>query len=424
MTTRFTSTPTLCIVKAAAIACVLSALPTTRALAAGAVAPNAVSEWSQTAQDTITAGRSPASSEYLLALVHAAIYDAVVAVEGRYQPFRVRVEADKGASVDAAVAAAAFHVLRARVPAAEVALTNTYLAYVAALPEGSARNAGLAVGAEVASRWLALRADDRFDASVPYEQPAVGPGVWEPTAPTPPVDTKLALVKPYVLRSPDRFRPSGPRRLKSRAYAKAFDEVYAIGRIDSLVRTPEQLDVARFWAEHTATQWNRNLRHIAAGAHLDLVDTARVLAMAHVVSADALVGCFDAKYAFTAWRPVQAIQRADTDGNDATTVDPSWTPLLNVNHPEYPSAHACWTSAVTSTLGYVFRSDYVTLGLDSQTTGSARQYERLSDVTREVADARIAAGLHFRFSTDDGALIGQRVARYVTRRHFRPILPR
>jgi hypothetical protein len=385
-----------------------------------AAAQNAVNDWSLKAQNVITAGRSPASSEYLLALVHAAMYDAVVAIEGEYRPFRVGVEVDQPASPDAAAAAAAYHVLRHRVPASEPALTAEYIAYVFALPAGLPRAHGIEVGMKVAMQWLALRANDRFDLNVSYQPPPAGPGVWEPTATTPPVDVKIAQVRPYVMPSPDRFRPRGPRRLGSRAYARAFDEVNEVGRIDSGIRTPEQLDVARFWAEHTAVQWNRNLRQLAAAAQLDLVATARMLAMVHVASADATVGCFDAKYSFLLWRPVHAIQRADTDDNPRTAPDVTWNALLNVNHPEYPSAHSCWTQAVTDTLAYFFGTDEAEFGVDSTVTGSTRQYGRFSEVAEEVQDARVWAGIHFRFSTDDGAAIGRQVARLVARHHFRP----
>jgi len=388
-----------------------------------AAAQNAVNDWSLKAQNVITAGRSPASSEYLLALVHAAIYDAVVAIEGEYRPFRVRVEVDHPASADAAVAAAAYHVLRQRVPASEPALTTEYNAYVSALPAGVAREQGLAVGTNVARQWLALRANDRFDVDVIFQPPPAGPGVWEPTATTPPVDVKIAQVQPYVMGSPDHFRPRGPRGLESRAYARAFDEVYDVGRTDSVSRTPEQLDVARFWAEHTAIQWNRNLRQLAAAAQLDRVDTARMLAMVHVASADATVGCFEAKYSFLSWRPVHAIQRADTDDNPRTAPDVTWNALLNVNHPEYPSAHSCWTQAVTDTLTYFFGTDKAEFGLDSTVTGSTRHYARFGEVAEEVQDARVWAGIHFRFSTDDGATIGRQAARLVTRQHFRPVKP-
>lgn len=384
-----------------------------------AVAQNAVNDWSLKAQNAITAGRSPASSEYLLALVHAAMYDAAVAIEGQYRPFRIAADVMHPASPEAAVAAAAYYVLRFRLPALEPALTAEYAAYLSTLPDGPEKDNGTAAGTAVALAWLELCAGDRFDNTVVYEQPPQAPGVWEPTAPTPPVDVKLAQVVPYVMRSADRFRPQGPRPLKSRSYAKAFEEVYDLGRLDSLTRTPEQLEVARFWAEHTAVQWNRNLRQLAAAAQLDFAGTARMLAMVHVASADAVVGCFDTKYHFPSWRPVHAIQRADTDANPWTVPDPSWAALLNVNHPEYPSAHACWTTAVTDTLASFFGTDTVEFSLDSSVTGTVRHYSRFSEVAREVGDARVWAGLHFRFSVTDGDRIGRRVARLVTR-HFRP----
>ncbi len=391
-------------------------------LAAGpAAAQNAVSDWSLTAQTVITAGRPPVSSEYLLALVHAAMYDAVVSIEGQYRPFGVRVTVDGPASPDAAVAAAAYHVRRQRVPAAEPSLTAAYIAYLSTLPDDPAKGYGIALGLTVAQRWLSLRADDRFDEIVTYEPSPAGPGVWEPTASTPPVDVKMARVRPFVMKTSDQFRPTGPQAVQSRAYAKAFNEAYDLGRVDSLVRTPEQLDVARFWAEHAAVQWNRNLRQLAATADLDLVKTARLLAMVHVASADAGIGCFEAKYHFLSWRPVHAIQRADTDDNPLTVPDPTWSALLNVNHPEYPSAHSCWTTAVTDTLAYAFETDNAEFGLDSTVTGTTRRYARFSDVASEVRHARVWAGLHFRFSTTDGAAIGREVAALVARRHFRPL---
>jgi hypothetical protein len=391
--------------------------------ASPAAAQNAVSDWSLKAQNAVTAGRPPGSSAYLLALVHAAMYDATVAIEGRYSPFRVEVEVPLAAMPEAAVAAAAYHVLRVRLPALGSTLAAEYAAYLATLGDGPAKMDGIAVGAAVAARWLDLRANDRFDNDVTYVPPPPGPGVWEPTAPTPPVDIKMAQVLPYVLPTADWFRPRGPRPLTSRVYARAFAEVYDLGRIDSPIRSPEQLTVARFWSEHAAIQWNRNLRQLAAAASLDLVDTARLLAMVHVASADAVVGCWDAKYHFLFWRPVHAIQRAETDDNRWTVPDPAWTALLNVNHPEYPSGHGCYTTAVTETLALAFGTDEAEFTLDSAVTGTSRLYSSFSEVAREVGDARVFAGLHFRFSIADGAGIGRRVARLVGRHHFRPARP-
>lgn len=402
------------------VAFAISAASIWTAGASNAAAQNAVTDWSLEAQTVITAGRPPASSEYLLALVHAAIYDAVVAVEGQYLPLGVRVRTDQQTSVDAAVAAAAYQVLRQRVPTSEPALTTRYQTYIAALPQGSPRDNGVKLGTKVGAAWVTLRAGDRFDDVVPYVQPTPGPGVFEPVVAATPVDVKLGKVKPFVIGADRRYKPVGPPALASGAYAKAFDEVATLGRADSAVRTAEQTAIAQFWAEHAAVQWNRNLRQLAIRESLGIVDTARMLAMTHVASADAAIGCFASKYTHLFWRPLHAIQRADTDENPLTTADTTWTSLLTVNHPEYPSAHSCWTSAVTETLAFFFGGDEREVTLDSTQTGTTRQYASFRAIMDEVGDARVFAGLHFRFSIEDGATLGQRVSQAVTSRHFLP----
>lgn len=258
----------------------------------------------------------------------------------------------------------------------------------------------------------------------PYVQPSPGPGVFEPTPPPPsPVDVKLAHVRPLTFDSPSRFRPRGPSRLSRARYAADLAEVAALGRVDSVVRTPEQTDIARFWAENTYIQWNRNLRRLATEQRLDLVATARMMALVHVSASDAVIGCFDAKYHYLFWRPVHAIARADTDGNADTGPDPTWAPLLIVNHPEYPSAHACWTKAVTDAVAAFFGTDRVVFTLDSTVTGTTPTYRRFSAAMREVFVARIYAGLHFRDSMADGQAVGRRVARHVVCNFFQPLDP-
>jgi hypothetical protein len=228
------------------------------------------------------------------------------------------------------------------------------------------------------------------------------------------------LVRPLTLTSNDQFRPDGPSPLTSAEYAEDFNEVKAYGRVDSAVRTPEQTEVARFWADNTAVQWPRAQRALAVEKALSLSETARMLALAQVATADALLACFDAKYHYLFWRPIHAIRRADTDGNPATEADPSWTPLLFVNHPEYPGAHGCGTTAVTQTLRKFFGTDKVAFSVDSTVTGTTRYYDRFKDAAKEVYDARTWAGLHFRNSTMEGAWIGRKVARYVVANFFQP----
>jgi hypothetical protein len=406
----------------AALVLVLCLLGLTAAVPAPATARlgNPVLDWSQIAENAITVGRPPASSEVLGAVVQVAVYDTVVALHGGAQPFAVRPKVTRPASTAAAVATAAHHLLVARVPAQAPAVDAAYAGYLAGVPAGPAKTNGIDLGARVAAAILALRADDGYDNQVPYVQSPPGPGVFEPVASTTPVDTKLAQVRPLTYHSPARFRPSGPPPLTSRVYAHDLNQVKALGRADSTVRTPAQTETAMFWSENTFQQWGRNLRTLAGTRHLGVRDSARLLAMAHVAAADALVGCFEAKYHYRFWRPVHAIARADTDGNPATSPDPTWTSLLVVNHPEYPSAHACFTSALAHAVAAFFGTAQVRLTLDSAATGTSHDYRNLDEVVREVRLARIAAGLHYRQSMLDGEQLGHRVARHVIRHHFRP----
>jgi hypothetical protein len=381
--------------------------------------PNAVTHWSLVSQNAISVGRPPASSEVLHGLVHAAIYDTVVAVEGEYEPFAVSIRPRRPTSVDAAVAAAARGVLVVRVPGQAPMVEAEYTAYLAGIPDGPRKTNGIRLGRSVAGAYLGLRSDDGYDNVVQWVQPPVGPAVFEPIPPgSTPVDVKLKQVRPLAFDDPSRFRPDGPDRLTSRSYTRDFNEVKALGRIDSAERTPEQTEIARFWTDHAMAFYNRNLRNLALDRGLDTLETARMMAMVHVSAADSLVGCWEAKYHDTFWRPQHAIQRADTDGNPDTIQDPTWTHLLLGNHPEYPSGHACFTSAATHALAEYFGTDRVAWELDSTVTGTTHEFDRLRDVRAEVTWARIYGGLHFRKAMEDGAELGKRTTRYVLRHNF------
>ena len=379
---------------------------------------NAVSKWSLISQNAVSAGRAPGASEVLHGLVHAAIYDTVMSIRDDYEPYAVSIRPSKPSSLDAAVAAAARGVLVARVPAQAATVEAEYTSFLAGIDDGAAKTNGIRLGRAVAAAYLALRADDGFGAAVPFVQPPVGAGVFEPIAPTPPVDPYLAKVRPLSFESPSRFRPGGPDPLTSRSYARDFNEVKAYGRVDSALRTPEQTEIVRFHTEQTMIQFNRLIRSLALAERLDLVETARMMAMVHVATADTMVGCWEAKYWFNYWRPVHAIQRAATDGNPATDADPAWTHLVTGNHPEYPSGHACFTSGVTYTLARYFGTDRYEFDTNSTVTGTTRHFERLSDLREEVTMARIYGGLHFRKSMEDGERIGRRTARYVLNHNF------
>src|SRR6266542_3885921 len=381
---------------------------------------NAVTDWNEIAANATRAAYTSTSALVLDAIVQAAVYDAVVAIEGGYEPFVASPAVPGPASTAAAVAAAAHDVLVARVPGQAASVDAQYLAYLAAIPDGPAKDNGITVGQEVAQAILAWRAGDGFENSPPYVQAPPGPGVFEPVAATTPLEIRLTQVRPFTYSSNSQFRPDGPNPLTSAEYAEDFNEVKAYGRVDSTVRTPEQTEVVRFWTEAGATQTPRALRALAVEKRLGVSETARMFALVHVAGADAALACVDAKYHYLFWRPIHAIQRADTDGNPATEPDPTWKPLLTVNHPEYPSAHGCFTTAMTETLAAFFGTDKVALAVSSTVTGTTRYYDRFKDLAKEVYDARVWGGLHFRNSMMEGAWIGKKVARHVVMNFFQP----
>jgi hypothetical protein len=384
----------------------------------------AVADWSLIAQNAIVtvAKKFPGEAAVYMGIVHATIYDAVVAIEGGYRPYAITPTVPPHASVEAAVAAAAHRVLVGRFPDQQASLDDAYFAYLNGVPDSEAKTNGILLGEDVGVGMLLLRANDGLESIVPYVQPPPGPGVYQPTAPAAPLGTRMPRVLPLALEHASQFRPNGRPALHSRDYAKDFSEVKDLGRADSSVRSAEQTSVARFWTDHDVPQWNRNLLRLAEARGLTAIETARMLAMAHVAGGDAMVGCFDAKYHYLSWRPVHAIQRADTDDNAHTVPDPTWQPLLPTpNHPEYPSAHACHTTAIVEALESFFGPGRVDFSLDSLVTGDTRHYRRFREVVAEVNNARVWAGFHFRYSQEDGSRLGRKVARFVVRNFFQPL---
>ena len=384
----------------------------------------AVADWSLIAQNAIVAvgKKFPGEAAVHMGIVHAAIYDAIVAIEGGYRPYAITPTVPPNSSAAAAVATAAHRALVGRFGDQQGALDNLYFGYMGAMPDTEAKANGIGVGEEVGVGMLLLRANDGLDATVPYVQRPPGPGVYEPTAPVPPLGTRMPKVLPLALDHASQFRPDGPPALRSGDYARDFNEVKSLGRVDSSVRSAAQTAVARFWTDHDIPQWNRSLLRLADARGLTGLETARMLAMAHVAGGDAMIACFDAKYHYRSWRPVHAIQRADTDSNSRTVPNPAWQPLLPTpNHPEYPSAHACHTTAIAEALEGFFGPGRFRFSVDSLVTGETRHYRRFKEVVAEVNDARVWAGFHFRYSQDDGSKLGRRVARFVLANFFQPL---
>ena len=309
-------------------------------------------------------------------------------------------------------------------PAQGGILDGDYAAYLAAIPDGEAKTNGISVGERAAAAMLALRANDGREKNPQLSDlnpPPSGPGVWDPGS-APALGLRLPGIRPLALKSASQFRPDGPNPLTSKEYAEDFAQIKELGRVDSTSRTPEQTTEALFWTDHDARQWNAGLLRLGIDRKLDLVQTARMLAMAHVAGADAIIACFDAKYHYWSWRPFQAIAQADKDGNPATQADPTWQPLRPTpNHPEYPSAHACHSAALAVALRAFFGTDNVAFSLDSRVTGTTRTYDGFSDAVQEVIQARVLAGFHFLHSDRDGARLGRNVGHYVVDHFFQPL---
>ena len=370
----------------------------------------------------------PGEAAVYMGIVHVAIYDAAVAIHGGYKPYAIALSAPD-ASPEAAIATATHDTLGG-LPALglsstqQTTLDGDYVAYMNAIADGPAKDSGLDVGRKVAAAVLALRANDGLDQNpslADLNPPPPGPGVWQP-APGPVLGLRLPGVRPLALNTASQFPPDGPNALTSEEYADDFSQVKDLGRSNSTTRTPEQTIEARFWTDHDIRQWNDGILRLAAARGLDLVQTARMLAMAHVAGGDAMIACFDAKYHYWFWRPYQAIAQADTDGNPTTMADPSWTPLgVTPNFPEYPSAHACHSTAVVAALGAFFGTDKVPFTLDSRVTGTTRNYQRLHDIVKDVDSARVLVGFHFLNSDEQGSALGRKVGRYVVNHHFQPL---
>jgi hypothetical protein len=386
----------------------------------------------------------PGEAGVYMGIVHAAIYDAAVAIEGGYKPYAGPYDppltAPAGTSAEAAIATAAYRTLVGLYvrlpngaivgldPAQRHVLDADYEAYMGAIPDGEAKTNGIVVGERVSAAMLAKRTNDgrEDDPTLPdLGPPPPGPGVWErnPGNPLPAVlGLRLPGIRPLALESASQFRPDGPTPLTSDEYAEDFQQVKELGRADSTSRTAGQTTEALFWTDHDARQWNDGLLRLAVDQGLDLVQTARMLAMAHVAGGDALIACFDAKYHYWFWRPYQAIPRADTDGNPTTEADTTWRPLRGTpNHPEYPSAHACHSTAVAEALDAFFGTDNIPFTLDSRVTGTTREYDRFHEAVKDVNQARVLVGFHFRNSDQEGSSVGRKVSRYVVEHLFQPV---
>jgi len=416
--------------------------------AAGALPPgNTVEQWDQIAEDTVVGSGAFQNEGYLyMAYESTAVYDAVVSIDGRYQPLEPAFRVSRNASPDAAVVEAAYRTLRHFFPAANSSLDPLYAAALSAIPDGPAKQAGKRIGVVAANQVIRGRSLDALTLPIsitsifPTLKP--GPGVWRLTPPFAAAQTPwVGSVHPFILKSAGQFLPAPPPSLSSPEWAAAFNEVEAYGGANSSVRTVAQTNVAQFETANVIRQYNGVVREITDARQLGMPQTARLAAMVNVIAADAGISVMHAKYRFLFWRPVTAIDPAAVsadgygpatgydDGNAATTEQPGWRPLLATpNHPEYPAAHGSLTGAMADVFSAFLGTNRINLdihGFDPNgaagNLNAVQHFNTADDMRTEIVNARTWGGLHYRFSGIAGVLLGHQVAGYDLKHAFQPL---
>jgi hypothetical protein len=390
-------------------------------------AANSVVTWNVNAQTAIwdIARESPWVQARSFAMVQGAVYDAVNAIAGApYEPYLLAPAATGRESTDAAVATAAHQVLLSLFPAQADRLRAEYDAYLATIPEGAAKQAGVAIGGGTAAAMIAARQND--GAFGPETFPVGSePGQWRPVPlpngnPGGNAGAWVADLRPFFIASPTAYRTAGPPALTSRQYAREVNEVKAIGAANSTTRTADQTDSARWWHDRRLTQWEIN-RQLIATQRLNALQAARLLALVNLSVADATTACFNEKRHWRFWRPYHAITLADTDRNPETAADPYWTALLiTPGSPDYTSGHGCYTGAATTILALFFGRDNIRFSATSADTGTTRSFNSFSQALVELINARIWGGIHFRSADVQGARIGVQVSTYLWTHRMRP----
>ncbi|MBX9894696.1 MAG: vanadium-dependent haloperoxidase [Nitrosomonas sp.] len=385
---------------------------------AAPVKADAVTDWNKQAGDIIVAsGIGPLPAERALAIVHAAVYEAVNAITQRYPVSDLKLQPVPGASVEAAVAAANRIALTQLVSSQTAAIGKAYHAAIAAVSDEDAKKAGIAVGEQAAQGILAMRANDGASGKEAY-RPVTGAGVYIPTVI--PEAPQWITRKPWLMSHAAQFRPGPPPELSGERWARDFNEVKALGRFDSRIRTAEQTEIARFWEEVMPPVYHGIVRSVATQPGREITQNARLLAAVTQASDDALIAVFDAKYHYGFWRPLTAIRNGDIDGNDATERDPSWKPFIDTPmHPEYPCAHCIVSAAVGTVLQAEIGNDPTpVLTTVSKAAGDVfRSWTSIDAFMQEVINARIYDGVHYRNSGETGARMGKQVAKLAAEKY-------
>lgn len=385
-----------------------------------------VTDWNSLALNAthFNAGGNPFMQLRVLAQAHAAMADALNAVERRHAAYAIELKAAPGASADAAVASAAHTVLVANVPAQRPALDAALANSLSKVADGAGKSDGVALGRQVAEQLLALRAGDGYANKVTFQIPAPGPGVWQQTPGFGPMlFYNWSQTQPMAIRNLKDYDLGGPPALSSEQWARDYNEVKSLGGRRSTARTAEQTEVAMFWTIQSAVAWNSAAQAASKARSLSLHDNARLFALLNIAMNDAAVVGFEQKARYNFWRPYTAIRYSGGPAQAGLVGDPNWEPLLNTpGFQDYPSAHCVFAGAAASVLLAFFPDDKVDVSVTHPPlAGTTHRWSSFTQMTREIEDARVWAGIHFRTADEHGTRIGRKIGADVVATQLKPL---
>ena len=389
---------------------------------------NVITDWDEKALIAVTpmaalAGTNPYLAQRMMAMVHVAMFDAVNSIERRYQPYLVQLPAESTTSKEAAAAAAAAALLSTIDAKTATEMKGALASYLASITDGAAKSDGIKLGEAVAAKVLEARLNDGCDAPDAY-RPRTTPGVYVPTAIT--ISSMWPNMKPFAIANPPQFRPASPITLESKEWAMDYNELKDYGGQTSVKRTALQTETARFWLVGPPVAYHPFVRQLVAAKQMDVVDSARFMALMAIGINDAIIAVLDAKYHYNFWRPITAIRNGDTDGNPATDRDATWQPIANTPmHPEYPCSHCIQSGMVAGIVKAVLGTvDIPEIAMTSPTApGVTHRWTNMKVYVEEIANARIWAGFHYRFSTRVGTEMGYKIGEYVAKNVMQPAVP-
>jgi hypothetical protein len=382
---------------------------------------NVITDWDEKAVAVVTPV-GPYPAQRLMAMVHVAMFDATNSIARRYLPYLVQLPAAPTTSKEAAAATAAAAILATIDAKTANEMKVAVASYLASIPDGAAKLDGIKLGQAVAARVLEARSNDGSDAPDDY-RPRTTPGVYIPTPIT--AGSIWPGVKPFAIAKPSQFRPQPPVALTSETWAKDFNELCDYGGKTSAKRLPQQTETARFWLMVGPQAYHPFARHLVTAQQMNIEDSARFMALVAVGLTDALIALFDAKYQYNFWRPITAIRNGDIDDNPATERRATWQPIDNTPlHPEYPCAHCVLSGVVAGVVAAVLGTeDIPEVAVTSPTApGVTHRWTNLTVFAEEVANARIWAGFHYRFSTQVGTPMGRQIGEYVVKNVMQPVV--